>query len=163
MPRKLTGQEVLSMIELYSESDMTVADVCNQFGVCQRTLRDILHRRSWNSLTDNMSLPEIKKKIKHDYVFTFWSKVNRQEGCWIWNGSLTKKGYGQFHSKMIKESRAHRVAWLIVHGSIPDDLHVCHTCDVRACVNPDHLFLGTNQDNVNDKVIKNRQYRKAVS
>lgn len=162
MARKLNGEEVLLMIKMYAESDMSTVDVCKQFGVCQRTLRDILHRRSWNSITDGMDLPEIKKKVKSDYVSNFWSKVNKENECWIWNGGLTKKGYGQFHSKKIEESRAHRVAWLIVYGPIPKGLHVCHKCDIRSCVNPDHLFLGTNQDNVNDKVAKNRQYRKVI-
>lgn len=161
MPRKLTGEQVLEMVDIYSSTDLSVREVCSRFGVGQRVLRDILHRRAWTNITDGMDLPSIKKKPKDDYVSRFWSKANKTSTCWLWTGGLTPKGYGQFACKQINESRAHRFAWIICHGEIPDGLHVCHICDIRHCINPDHLFLGTNQDNVDDKVAKNRQYRKA--
>ena len=72
-------------------------------------------------------------------------------GCWIWMGSVLPKGYG--HSAL---GRSHRVAWTAFKGPIPAGLWVLHTCDVPACCNPDHLFLGTNQDNIDDKVRKGR-------
>jgi hypothetical protein len=77
--------------------------------------------------------------------------------CWNWLASKSK-GYGQI---MVgpKPQRAHRVAFEVFHGPIPHDLHVCHRCDNKLCINPAHLFLGTNADNVSDKVSKNRQHR----
>lgn len=76
-------------------------------------------------------------------------------GCWIWIGALTARGYG--HSIVDgKTIPAHRKSWLINCGPIDDELHVLHRCDVRCCVNPNHLFLGTNQDNVDDKMGKGR-------
>lgn len=84
----------------------------------------------------------------------FWAKVNKTEGCWLWTGARSN-GYGRFslHSRL---DLAHRVAWLLTHGEIPDGLWVLHRCDNRTCVNPDHLFLGTCQDNVTDMVVKGR-------
>ncbi len=79
-------------------------------------------------------------------------------GCWLWTGVLMD-GYGAIRrgprgGGML---RAHRVIWEACHGSIPSGLHVLHKCDVRHCVNPDHLFLGTNLDNIADKMAKGRQ------
>jgi hypothetical protein len=75
--------------------------------------------------------------------------------CWVWKRSKNK-GYGQSGLKG-KSIKAHRLSYLTFVGEIPNNLHVLHTCDNPTCVNPKHLFLGTNQDNMNDKVNKNRQ------
>lgn len=85
----------------------------------------------------------------------FWSKVNKTDGCWLWIASRHKKGYGQFKLDG-KMRKAHRVAWELTYGPIPPDKNVCHTCDNPPCVRPDHLFLGTNGDNVRDAVKKGR-------
>lgn len=76
-------------------------------------------------------------------------------GCWLWTGSLSYKGYGRFNVDGINNS-AHRVSYQLFKGSIPDGLHIIHSCDVRCCVNPDHLSVGTNYDNVQDRVSKGR-------
>ena len=88
----------------------------------------------------------------------FWSKVDKSQPCWLWTAAKHRKGYGWF--RVHKEPMmAHRVAYILANGPIPLGLHVLHSCDTPACVNPEHLFLGTNQENVDDKVRKNRQYK----
>lgn len=76
--------------------------------------------------------------------------------CWIWEGSLAR-GYGQFGG--LGECKAHRVAYRLLVGDIPNDLFVLHKCDNRVCVNPSHLFLGTAQDNIDDCISKDRHNR----
>lgn len=76
-------------------------------------------------------------------------------GCWLWIGAL-RAGYGNFWYKGKNES-AHRVSWLLHNGKIPDEKCVLHKCDMPSCVNPDHLFIGTQRDNVIDAVSKGRQ------
>ena len=81
-----------------------------------------------------------------------------ESGCWIWVKAIGTYGYGHvWHHGGPK--KAHRVAYEKFIGKIPDDMHVLHHCDVRSCVNPDHLFLGTNADNVSDRNSKGRQAR----
>ena len=76
-------------------------------------------------------------------------------GCWDWSGYIDVGGYGRYTYKS-KSLRAHRVSWEIYHGDIPEGLCVLHKCDNRCCVNPDHLFLGTIQDNAIDMCNKGR-------
>lgn len=84
--------------------------------------------------------------------------VRKTDTCWLWTGYLVG-GYG-YISRGGREGanlRAHRVAWELFRGEIPPGLMVCHHCDVPACVNPDHLFLGTALDNKRDEIQKGRQ------
>ncbi len=84
-------------------------------------------------------------------------------GCWLWTAGWSRGiGYGQIIRKKNgkwQSAWAHRISWELFRGDIPNDLFVLHKCDVRLCVNPDHLFLGTQSDNVADMVKKGRQAR----
>lgn len=93
-------------------------------------------------------------------IRNFWKKVNKkgENECWTWSGFRNKKGYGQF--KVGPAPRmAHRVSWVLHFGEIPEDLLVCHKCDNPPCVNPSHLFLGTEKDNQEDMSRKERSPR----
>ena len=74
--------------------------------------------------------------------------------CWFWRGRLDSDGYGTFGAK-----RAHRVSFQMFKGEVPSNLVVMHSCDVRSCVNPEHLSIGTHQDNIRDRDTKGRTYR----
>lgn len=82
-------------------------------------------------------------------------------GCWDWTGSRQKNGYGRLGigSRGQGVRVAHRVAWEIFHGAVPPGMKVCHRCDRPSCVNPVHLFLGTQADNLADMRAKGRQAR----
>lgn len=91
----------------------------------------------------------------------FEQAVDRSPGadaCHLWTAGLDDYGYGSLRGEGANPPllRAHRLAWEIAHGAIPDGIFVCHRCDVRACVNPAHLFLGDHEDNTLDMVQKGR-------
>lgn len=86
----------------------------------------------------------------------FWSRVRKTDTCWLWLGKKNDDGYGRIIVNNITIT-AHRYSWILHNGPIPDSLSVLHSCDTPGCIRPDHLFLGTQIDNINDMVNKGRQ------
>lgn len=84
----------------------------------------------------------------------FWQKVKKTPSCWLWTGS--KALYGLFRVTPHHRVGAHRYAYKLAFGEVPNGMLVCHKCDVPICVNPDHLFLGTPRDNADDMIQKGR-------
>lgn len=90
-------------------------------------------------------------------VGRFWERVKVTENdCWEWQGWKLPKGYGGINY-LGKKIYTHRLAWILKHGPIPYKLHVLHRCDNPPCINPNHLFLGTNRDNILDCISKGRK------
>lgn len=127
-------------------------------------------RQAWEKAPDhNGKLPLMaplwrrhERASKKVPAFWFYNKIifTSETNCWLWCGCLDNGGYGM--CDILGEVKAHRLSWRLFVGEIPDGLKICHLCDVRACVNPDHLKIGTQGDNVREMFSRGRAQRSGV-
>lgn len=89
-------------------------------------------------------------------IWEFWENVDRSGECWLWTAGTDATNYGTLRWNG-KKDRTHRVSWTLANGPVPRGMHVLHHCDVKLCVRPDHLFLGTQGDNNRDMWSKHRE------
>ena len=105
----------------------------------------------------------LSSTIPNEVVQRFWTKVDQSQECWLWTGCIDPRaGYGQFWvAKRVR--KAHRVSYALEHGLTPANLCVLHSCDNPPCVNPAHLWLGTQLENIADRTRKGRSNRRATT
>ena len=110
----------------------------------------------------------IARRKPRPLTVRLWSRVDISagpEGCWLWQGSVNDRGYGQIRAEPVGnairgiKTTTHRAAWTLTHGHIPEGMGVCHRCDNPRCVNPSHLWLGTHAENLGDMKSKGRAAR----
>lgn len=144
-----------------------MAHSCSESGCCSPVLARGLCSKHYQRLRAAGGVPPRAEYATAEEFF--WAHVDRAGPvpphrptlgrCWLWTGAVQGYGYGDTSSRLAPNRLAHRWSWLLHHGEIPHDLCVLHKCDVRRCVRPTHLFLGTQADNIADKVAKGRQAR----
>lgn len=117
---------------------------CKARGLCAT------HYQAWTRIR------RADESVSNKEVESFWSKVATNDDCWWWMAAVGDDGYG-FLSVRAYPVKAHRFSWKLHFGEIPNGMCVCHRCDNKICVRPEHLFLGTTQDNTADRDAKGRQ------
>lgn len=136
-------------VEVYLEGS-TITETAAHLGLSRNA---VFNRLSRNKV---QTRPSFRRTINP--VTRFWQHVDTTTACWLWLGATDTSGYGRYNTGKGIEG-AHRFAWMITNNSfVPKGLHICHTCDNRLCVTPEHLWVGTANDNMQDMIQKGRGF-----
>lgn len=150
--RTLTAEWHDGLDEMPDEA-LYLADAVRAYTADAEALRRELTRRTWAA-----------RRASTDPFAGFWVHVHKTESCWIWTGSVDgERKYGTTSGNYCEEKSAHRVAYFIANGPVPDGLEVDHTCGVTRCVNPAHLEAVTRDENQRRAVQRRRQMKEAAA
>lgn len=126
---------------------------------CDKEFSTTCHTRQQQFCSVTCSNYHVKRKVARPILERIFEKLQKTDTCWLWKGTVTIYGYGQIAYQK-KQVSVHRLMFELHNPEIDiTDLDICHTCDIRNCCNPDHLFAGTNADNMADRNRKNRQVK----
>lgn len=146
----------MAMISMRREGN-TLREIAEEFGISRQRVQQMIGNEGYTKKGKKID-PETRKQIRLEKrISLFWSSVDKKSDndCWNWTrGRSSQLGYGSF--KLGNEQYTHRLAWELTNGKIPEGLCVCHHCDNPLCCNPNHLFLGTVKDNMQDRDMKGR-------
>lgn len=139
--------------------------IIDQCSTCMKPVQIPLSRAlTFKSCSKECRKIYLSNKNKSLSEARFWDKVNKKQDidCWEWIGHRNHKGYGLVNRNGVV-SGAHRLAYTLINGSIPDGMEVMHKCDNRACCNPSHLQVGTHKENIIDCVTKGRRFGQVLT
>ena len=137
-------------------SGLNAREVAKTLGITYQRVYQILDSKTKNKYTKKIASLEVLQK-------RFWKRVNIKspEECWEMGGYIDHRGYSTVFQNG-KTFYGHRLSWEYTNGKIPKGMQICHTCDNRRCVNPNHLFLGTFSENVLDMWKKGRGHHPKI-
>jgi hypothetical protein len=158
LPReKKYNPRTYEFFQLY-EKGMNQIEIANKYGISRERVRQIIAKHPDYKRHKAAKLsPDQKMFIRRNMVFdNFWKGIDNSGGndaCWPWTRSISGHGYGRFHCKEIPDAKgyAHRAAYIMANGAIPDEMDILHKCNNPICCNPSHLYAGTPKQNMEDR------------
>jgi HNH endonuclease len=169
---KLSFEQAEEIRDLYRGGKLSQSELASLYEVHQGTISRVILGKTFRvpRIIQELQSPRIERirAPRRSIEERFWEKVDKKgpapvaqpelESCWLWTASTTDKvsPRGSFRRTHLRAELAHRVAWELTYGPIPEGLVVCHRCDVGLCVRPTHLFLGTQAENLEDMRSKGR-------